>query len=123
MALKKGSPNTVFLKWAMMKMIESGQLTKLITKYESGAICELKEDESKSLSYQKLFLLYVVIVGGMVLSVLVLIFEVLKRKKFPNDIPMAKFAHSATQTEEFSIKKSNYCNSISKIPRFINEKD
>ena len=62
----------------LMKIIESGQLEKLKTKYESNSNCNPNIINSDvSLSYQKLFLLFIIMSGGMAFAMVVLIYEIL----------------------------------------------
>ena len=103
MALKKNSPYTPFLKMAMIKLFESGQIKKLIAKYDATTICNpIKEDEGTPLSYQKLFLLFALIVSAMVLAVVVLVYEVLNNKCKPKiqitKEQQNKFKEMSTQT-------------------------
>ena len=77
--LKKHSPFMPFLKRTYMEMIQSGQIEKMKIKHGSATNCDpIKVENRKSLSYQKLILLFLVIGGGMTLAICVLTFEILK---------------------------------------------
>ena len=114
MALKKNSPYTPFLKMAMIKLFESGQIKKLIAKYDATTICNpIKEDEGTPLSYQKLFLLFALIVGAMVLALVVLVYEVLKNKCKPKvqiteeQQPKSKEMSTQTSSEDIELHQKH----------------
>ena len=80
MGLRKNSPYTPFLKMEMMKIIDAGHMVRLKAKYDSETICDqFKEtEEDKSLSYQKLIMLFIIMGGGILIATLVLMHEILK---------------------------------------------
>ena len=68
----------------MNKLIDTGHISKLIAKYDSNTICNpVKEDQGTPLSYQKLFLLFALIIIGMASALIVMICEVLKNQCKP----------------------------------------
>ena len=77
MALKKNSPFTPSMKKVLLKIIESGQLNKLIAKYNTKAKCSnVKDGEGVPLTYQKLFLLFIIMGFGIILGSFVLLVEI-----------------------------------------------
>lgn len=80
MALKKNSPYSKFLALEKLKVIESGQIEKLMANYNSNNYCGMANDDNgKSLSYQKLILLFIIIGVGMGLATSILIWEIFKK--------------------------------------------
>ena len=84
-ALKKRSPYTEFMDIALMKIIESGQLERLKIKYESNSVCDPGiGNDDVSLSYKKLFMLFIIMGGGIAFAFMVLTYEILKNIWKPN---------------------------------------
>ena len=133
--LRKNSPYTPFMKRMMLSLMERGQLQRMKDAYATRAnrICELsmERDENEDgtpLSYQKLFLLFVIIGGGITLSLSTLMFErFVKRMKLNlkwrhqdvdgpvQEIPKPRMVDSSTQTYNFqdqNIIKTPYLTSI-----------
>ena len=131
--LRKNSPYTPFMKRMMLSLMERGQLQRMKDAYATRAnrICELsmERDENEDgtpLSYQKLFLLFVIIGGGITLSLSTLMFErFVKRMKLNlkwshqdslvQEIPKPKMVDSSTQTYNFQSQntiKTPYLTSI-----------
>lgn len=114
MALKKHSPYTPFLKMVMIKLFESGQINRLVANYDAKTICNpVQDDEGTPLSYQKLFLLFTLIVGAMVLALVVLVYEVLKNKCKPKvqiteeQQPKSKEMSTQTSSEDIELHQKH----------------
>ena len=112
LALKKHSPYEPFLKIAMMKLIESGQVNRLKLEYESNNICNpILIEEGTPLSYQKLILLFIIMGVGIVFAFIVLLYERMKNicrpKKKCNILQIAtiepKSKEMATQTRNILV--------------------
>ena len=131
--LRKNSPYTPFLKRIMLNLIESGQLQKIKDEYarKANRLCEMtiEKDENEDgtpLSYQKVFMLFVIIGAGITLSLSTLMFErFVKRMKLNlkwshqdgllQEIPKPRMVDSSTQTYNFqdqNIIKTPYLTSI-----------
>ena len=87
MALRKDSPYTPFMKDVMLKMIESGQLQRITDEYAKianhkceNSIQETDEDNDVSLSYKKLFMLFLIIGVGMAMAIFVMIVEKISKR-------------------------------------------
>ena len=109
---KKNSPYEPFLKIAMMKLIESGQVNRLKLEYESSNICNpILNDEGTPLSYQKLILLFIIMGLGIMFALIVLLYERMKNfcrpKKKSNILQIGiikpKSKEMATQTRNISV--------------------
>ena len=106
MALKKNSPYTPFFRAKYMKVVDSGLMKKLKIKHTTNNNCSpVKNDEGIPLSYQKLILIFIIICVGVVVALMVLIFELLQNiiKPKPKSIIQVKelrFKEIATQSFE-----------------------
>ena len=61
--------------------MESGQWKKIKARYDKGMHCDaMSADDGTPLSYQKLFLLIVIMLGGIILAILTLGYEMLKSR-------------------------------------------
>ena len=114
MALKKGSPYTEFMDITLMKIIESGQLERLKLDYEFNSVCDPgTSNDDVSLSYKKLFLLFVIMGGGMAFAFIVLTYEILKNILKPNvkrnmlqlEVKESKLKEISTQTGNDAIQR------------------
>ena len=95
LALKTNSPYTPFLKKVILQIIDSGQLQRLMTQYNSEEICDpFLEDAGTPLSLKKLFLLYLIISLGMMFSILLLVFEISKGSKHSNQVKSSRLKAS-----------------------------
>ena len=120
MALKKNSPYTPFMTMVMIKLFESGQIHRLITNYNSKANCNpVIKDDGTPLSYQKLFLLFTLILGAMVLAILVLVYEVLNDKVKPK-VQITK--EQQPKSKEMSTQTSSEDMTYTNNPRYPNSK-
>ena len=90
------------MKQALLKMIESGQLNKLIANYDTIAKCgNPKGGEGVPLTYQRLFLLFIIMGFGMMMGSLVLLIEVCYKPKLlltKSRKIMPKCKNQSTQT-------------------------
>ena len=107
------------MKQALLKMIESGQLNKLIANYDTIAKCgNPKGVEGVPLTYQRLFLLFIIMGFGMMMGSLVLLIEVCYKPKLlltKSRKIMPKCKNQSTQTwislnyTNFFTFSSNWC--------------
>ena len=123
-ALKKGSPYTKFLNEVWLKLYRSGQIIKLKSEYESKNVCDpMLEEDGTSLTYQKLFLLFAIIAGAMMLALLIMLFEILLHSHFKSkDMPREQFeilTHTYHQeSHNHEISKPEMVNSTTKTCNF-----
>ena len=78
MALQKGSPLTNFLKAVIGEVTEKGQIKQIITKYHGQVyehFCQPIGTSSRSASLNTLMLLFIIVSSGMILAIVILLFE------------------------------------------------
>ena len=128
MALRKDSPYAPFMKHIMLKVMESGQLQRIIDEYAMNAnhkceqsIQETEEQNDIALSYKKLFILFVIIGLGMTLAIIMLIIEISNKRiklKLKWRYQNPEMVTSSTQTNDIELQKQKQLKPrLSKIPR------
>ncbi|KAL7641278.1 UNVERIFIED_CONTAM: hypothetical protein RMT77_008416 [Armadillidium vulgare] len=86
LAYRKNFPYREILDNRILRLMSTGILQKLSNKwlYRDNAGCEARaEDKSPSLSLNKTLFAFVLIIGGMILSLLILFCEIVIRKSIP----------------------------------------
>ena len=64
----------------MLTLIESSQLNKLQTQYDTSKKCVAHNADGHGLTYQRLFLLFLIILCGMAIAISVLLIEIIRKK-------------------------------------------
>ena len=76
MALQKGSPLTTFLKAVIGEVTEKGQINQIITKYHGPTYEHFCQPiGTRSASLNTLMLLFIIVSSGMILAIVILLFE------------------------------------------------
>ena len=68
------------MKNIMLTLIESGQLNKLQTQYDTAQKCIVHDADGHALTYQRLFLLFLIVLCGMAIAISILIIEIIRKK-------------------------------------------
>ena len=128
MQLRLTVPYTPFMKHIMLKVMESGQLQRIIDEYAMNAnhkceqsIQETEEQNDIALSYKKLFILFVIIGLGMILAIIMLILEISNKRiklKLKWRYQNPEMVTSSTQSNDIELQKQKQLKTrVSKIPR------
>ena len=74
-ATRKDLPYTIFMKKAVLKMYENGQLHQIIRKWEtSKPVCSYGKGV-QSLSFKKLISMFSIVLIGVILALMIVIYE------------------------------------------------